>query len=108
MFQIFEFLLMSLVREETSFPHSVTSRERVKIHAHFPHGCGTHFTIPTCTLWLKGKTHQGDRETSVENTSRLSAVSYFSFVDLVDSLSFCCCCCCCGRRRRRRRRRRRE
>ena len=47
MFQNFEFLIISFIGEETSCPHSVTSRERVKIHAHFPRGCGTHFTIHT-------------------------------------------------------------
>ena len=33
----------------------------VKIHAHFPHVCGTYFTIDTSyLLWLKGKrVHQG-------------------------------------------------
>ena len=40
--KFFEFLI-SLVGEETSCPHSVTSRERVKIHA--LHGCGNHFTV---------------------------------------------------------------
>ena len=33
----------------------------VKIHAHFPHVCGTYFTTDTSyLLWLKGKrVHQG-------------------------------------------------
>ena len=47
MFQIFEFLIISLVGEEASFLHSVTSRERVKIHSHFPRGCSNHITIHT-------------------------------------------------------------
>ena len=77
MFQNFEFLIISLVGEETSFPHSVTSRERVKIHAHFPHGCGTHFTVHTYFYTLA----QGVKGcTRVESklhvlTSGLSAVS---------------------------------
>ena len=88
MSQIFKTLIIRLVGEETSCPHSVASREPVKIHAHFPFGCGTHFTVHAYLYTLaQGKMHQGDRETSVENTSRLSAVSYFLFVDLVESLT---------------------
>ena len=77
MFEIFELLVISLVGEETSCPHSVTSRERVKIHAHFPHGCGTHFTVHTYLYTLA----QGVKGcTRVESklhvlTSGLSAVS---------------------------------
>ena len=65
---IFEFLIIHLIGEETSCPHFVASRERVKIHAHFPHVCGTYFTIDTSyLLWLKGKRlHQGRELTSVE------------------------------------------
>ena len=43
----------------------------VKIHSHFPHGCGTHFTMHTYLYTLA----QGEKiatrlsETSVENTS---------------------------------------
>ena len=61
MFQIFDFLIISLVGEETLFPHAVTSRERVKIHAHF-HGCGTHFTVHTYlyTLAQGKRLHQGE------------------------------------------------
>ena len=76
MFQIFEFLIISLVKR-LRFPHSVTSRERVKIHAHFPHGCGTHFTVHTYLYTLA----QGVKGcTRVESklhvlTSGLSAVS---------------------------------
>ena len=58
MFQIPEFLIISLVGEETSFLHSVTSRERVKIHSHFPRGCSNHFTIHTYLYTLA----QGSRE----------------------------------------------
>ena len=48
----------------------------VKMHVHFPHESGTYFTIDTLhLLWLKlNRLLQGDRETSVNRTSGLSAV----------------------------------
>ena len=85
-----EFLIISLVGEETSCPHSVTSRERVKIHAHFPHGCGTHFTIHTYLYTLA----QGVKGcTRVESklhvlTSGLSAVSVLRVCLLVQATYF--------------------
>ena len=90
MFQVFEFLIISLVGEETSCPHSVTSRERVKIHAHFPHGCGTHFTVHTY-LYILAQGVKGC--TRVESklhvlTSGLSAVSVLRVCLLVKATYF--------------------
>ena len=44
--------------------------------------------IPTCTLWLKGKGCTGVRVKLTSSTSGLRAVSYFLYVDLVESLTF--------------------
>ena len=72
------------------FPHSVTSRERVKIHARFPHGCGTHFTVHTYLYTLAQKIkslHQGESKLHVL-TSRLSAVSVLRVCLLVQAAYF--------------------
>ena len=79
---LFELLIIHLIGDYISCPHCVASRERVKIHAHFPHVCGTYCTIDTSyLLCLKGKRlPQGERVTPVECSSGLSAVRDFVFV----------------------------
>ena len=61
---IFELPINSFVCEVTSCGHYITSRERVKYHAHFPCMCHTYFTYILLTYFgSQGKrVHQGERE----------------------------------------------